>query len=765
MASTFGAGWSFRDAAIRGGEHRERAHLSLVSQDMMSGRAIQEGIESPLHVYDMEVVRDGGVCGADCEMLDDEEPGGVSLLSNEGVVTMDARGLVDSRLRAAHGLYEDSCSHSDVYQGGVELSTSTRNYYQQQQQHQHQQDYGREVNSALVQTIRGPPIHDHTGIHISQTSVRSIESQRGPLLANVGEHALGETDIPFHTTTLPRTGLDEAQQREDVAHRNINTPSQDDTFTRAVTEHGPLNTSGSTSVVEGSHVNRRDSNRRGSNNEAAYNHVEPLALADHVPDVMNFLERWHMQLEMPQAGIVRLDPERIRQWRPPSADVDEAPLNRGRDIQRLDWQSLDTTRTSARAARKVFCSPNIAHKGARSDVMRSTKEWPYYTFKRMYSDHKAKFTHGQLRHVLAATSRNEVFYAAYNKVMRTSLACPSVCDTVVNLSSSSLSINRATVNCHITTIAASPAPEFTGYVSDSVLVTGGFEGEYSLLNLNSHSGQHPVEGFVTDAMDGITTHIHTPSARRSGALMAAFCSNDRKLRLLDVGTNSWVSTFEYSDHLNCAATSPDGRLRVVVGDTNETFITDAERGTSLFTTRQHNDDAFACAWADDGWHVATGAQDGKVVIYDARNWRAPVAKLDCEMGCARSLHFTRAGNGSGSPALVVAEADDIVSVHDTRDWAVKQTMDFFGAVAGIAVLDGGRELVVANGDATVGGLMVFERNDDSFSQMENNGSIEVPRVRRTTARSSRSRRENSSLDSSGGTYPNGFGIGIEQLLV
>ncbi|KAH0182935.1 WD40 repeat-like protein, partial [Aureobasidium melanogenum] len=100
-------------------------------------------------------------------------------------------------------------------------------------------------------------------------------------------------------------------------------------------------------------------------------------------------------------------------------------------------------------------------------------------------------------------------------------------------------------------------------------------------------------------------------------------------------------------------------------------------------------------------------EDGKVVVYDARRWDMPLAALACEMSCARSLHFTTSHRGGA--ALVVAESDDIVSVYDAMNWHDKQTIDFFGSVVGAASVEDGQELIVANGDETVGGLMVFER--------------------------------------------------------
>jgi hypothetical protein len=109
------------------------------------------------------------------------------------------------------------------------------------------------------------------------------------------------------------------------------------------------------------------------------------------------------------------------------------------------------------------------------------------------------------------------------------------------------------------------------------------------------------------------------------------------------------------------------------------------------------------------------------VVYDARRWDMPLASLTCEMSCARSLHFTTSNRGGAS--LVVAESDDIVSVYDAMSWHEKQTIDFFGSVVGAVSVDDGQELIVANGDEMVGGLMVFERRSHIPDELDDFGHL------------------------------------------
>lgn len=429
-------------------------------------------------------------------------------------------------------------------------------------------------------------------------------------------------------------------------------------------------------------------------------HHDASAWVDY--DVAEFLDHWDIQYYMGEAGLMHVGDERKERWRPPN----RAP-SANYDLQGLNWAALSTSRSQARLARKMLYPLRYSWtRPAAYDDNSPCRQQCMYAPTDFYPQHRANHSHGQLRNVLAARSRNDVFYASKSRVMHTSLSCPAYTDVVVNFSGASTNPNQAG-DAHITTIAVSPATDFEGYCNDAVLVTGGLEGEYSLLNLNSALGDRPTEGYVTVAEQKETTHVHILGHRRTGALGAAFCSNDSKVRLLDIGTNSWSAEFAYEHQINCAATSPDGRLRMIVGDSCESLITDAERGNVLFSMQQHTGYGFACAWAADGRHVATGSEDGKVVVYDARRWDVPLANLSCEMSCARSLHFTTSNRGGAS--LVVAESDDIVSVYDAMNWYDKQTIDFFGSVVGAVSVDDGQELIVANGDETVGGLMVFER--------------------------------------------------------
>ena len=381
------------------------------------------------------------------------------------------------------------------------------------------------------------------------------------------------------------------------------------------------------------------------------------------------------------------------------------------DIQGLHWDKVKLRRNQVVESRKLhhpskhtlISYPEPTTMELKDVSAMSTTAERQYRFKTFTSQHHARYSHYQLRNVLAATSRNEIFYATGSKVLKTVLGSPTMRTTAMDLTKNSPSHSQIRITC----LSASAKLQDGSYRSDHVLLAGGFGGEYALLDITAEGNSRVHSGFVNHDYNGLVTHVDSYTDRSSGHLRACFCSNDRKVRIMDIITKNFINTFAYENAANCSALSSDGRLRVFVGDCNETLITDADRGDILVAMKEHRDHGFACAWSENGRHVATGAQDGLVVLWDARNWSLPLRTMHCGMATARSLHFTSDG------ALVVGEDDDLITIYDTRRNDEKQEIRFFGSIAGIALIDGGEELVVANSDATIGGLLSFQRKPQS----------------------------------------------------
>ncbi|KAK6541247.1 hypothetical protein TWF694_008613 [Orbilia ellipsospora] len=364
------------------------------------------------------------------------------------------------------------------------------------------------------------------------------------------------------------------------------------------------------------------------------------------------------------------------------------------DYQGIPWKELDMERDRFRLLRNKKYS-NYANLKPYPEPHRIPQLLPvkenYFRFRKTCNTVDVRFSHFQLRNVVSAVSKNDVFFTGDSTVIRID-PHTSETDTIMDLRKP-----RSGDPIKITSLAS----------DHGVIIAGGFYGEYAMKSLDSPLDSRPVEGLVTTDSNGITNHVHFFNSRTTGTPRAVFSSNDEKLRILDCYQNKIVTEYRLPWAINCADTSPDGRLRVIVGDAKEVVIQDADNGETIHNLPGHLDFGFACAWSDDGHTIATGNQDMLVRVYDARNFKKEVAVLDAEIAGARSLRFTPVG--SGPRVLAFAEPADMVSIVDAVTWETRQRIDFFGEIAGISFSPDGRDLYIANSDKMVGGLMQFER--------------------------------------------------------
>ncbi|KAF2648700.1 hypothetical protein K491DRAFT_612266 [Lophiostoma macrostomum CBS 122681] len=367
------------------------------------------------------------------------------------------------------------------------------------------------------------------------------------------------------------------------------------------------------------------------------------------------------------------------------------------DMQGICWDLLNATRETVRRKRANYQESHLtpALKRLRKTSTPNTEN--YFAFKRMNTRHQASVVHFQLRNLIAVTSRNDIFYADRDAVLRTDASGATPC-AVLDLTKEMTEAG----NFQITTLAA----------ANDVVIAGGFEGEYALTSLSNTFGTPKTVGRIPikprDGRTHITNHLHIFSSRHNYTPQAILSSNDNRLRILDCHTNTLTHTFDFPQAVNCSATSPDSRLRVVVGDFRDTYITNAETGQIVETfDRAHADDAFACDWADDGIHVATAAQDSTINIYDARYWKGPLTTIYSELSIPRTLRFSPVGGGPR--VLVAAEADDYLNIINAQTFESKQVFDYFGRLGGVSMTPDGSSLFLATSEPHFGGIMEFER--------------------------------------------------------
>lgn len=416
-------------------------------------------------------------------------------------------------------------------------------------------------------------------------------------------------------------------------------------------------------------------------------------------DMALFLTSWRSDYEYgnvlsPISGQVR---DARQMQRSPIVSVDRV-LDGNCDIQGINWHTFETNASEAQMIRRRYHQhPLIRQFPTPSDAQRLRAINRTFEFQQTNNVARPWIEHYQLRNLLATTSSNDIHYVSRSKVMSVG---PSTLAPTCVMDLHSPNVGSSVTDFHITALAN----------CGTTLVAGSFRGQFAIQNLLSEYGTEPVTGYISHHPNAMTNHIHGFNSRSNGCPLAVICSNDRYIRTLDLNTCSVASSALYDDVINCAAEAPNGRLRMVVGDFEGAMITDADSGRVLEhangSSRGHG---FACAWADNDIHCATAGQDCQVLVWDARNWSAPLSTIATENTYATSLRFSPVGGGS--PLLIIAEAADTVSVVDARNFASKQNIDFFGDIAGMAISADGSQLFIGNGDRTFGGLMTFNRRD------------------------------------------------------
>lgn len=388
------------------------------------------------------------------------------------------------------------------------------------------------------------------------------------------------------------------------------------------------------------------------------------------------------------------------------------------DFQGIDWPVLGATRQATREMRKktyknhtgilprdnylpslsALQSLNVSMRG-RANVFHTTAN--YFRFRQMHRNFNPCHPHFQLRHTMSASSKNSVFFANKGKIWCANPQLDTV-DCVMELRKP----HSGSDVWPMERVSALTA-------GDGMLVIGGYDGNYALKSLSSgidspHSlGTLTPQERITHEGIGYTNHVCTFLDRRSGLPHAVFSSNDNYVRTLDCYSNRLIRAHNYGWAVNCTATSPDGRLRAIVGDTCSPWIVDAEKGDKIVRLANHTDFGFACAWSPDGRHVATGNQDRIVQIWDSRAWKQPLEVLSTELAGVRCMQFSPLGGGI--PVLLLAESADFVSVVDAQTFQSRQQFDFFGEIGGVSFIPDGSKFFVANTDEHFGGILEFDQ--------------------------------------------------------
>jgi WD40 repeat protein len=340
----------------------------------------------------------------------------------------------------------------------------------------------------------------------------------------------------------------------------------------------------------------------------------------------------------------------------------------------------------------------------------------FYKFRYTNLNHRCSLHHFQLRYLLSAPSKNDVYYIHENSLRRWD-TCTRTSELIINLKESR---QIAWKGWMPSTLACTP----------QFAAVGGYSGEYAIIPLETQYeciarvGSLAPPAYITNHVD-VSYPIDSP-------VRLIWSNNDSKIRQQDVETGTVLRIHELPWPVNATATSPDGRMRAVVGDTKQVVLMDAARGDVIKELWGHNHWSFTVDWRNDGYTFVTGNQDMTAKyplvhaarltcrIWDARKMSDAVVTLPATMGAVRSVHFSSDGN-----FLSVAEPADYVHVYDasTGLYEDKQTVEFIGEIAGVSFDPSGERLFIGNGDDLVGSIYEFGRCRGKEREMDWEGIL------------------------------------------
>ncbi|XP_002513893.3 uncharacterized WD repeat-containing protein C2A9.03 isoform X1 [Ricinus communis] len=384
------------------------------------------------------------------------------------------------------------------------------------------------------------------------------------------------------------------------------------------------------------------------------------------------------------------------------SDTSALEARNGKDIQGIPWERLNFTRDKYRETRlkqyKNYENLSRSRQDLHKECLQVEKGKNFYDFQFNTRLVKSTIVHFQLRNLLWATSKHDVYLMQNYSVMHWSsllrrgrevlnVAKP-IAPTLKRSGLLAQSLSRVQIS--------------TMTVKGNLIVAGGFQGELICKYLNQPGVAFCTkittdENAITNAVD--IYHDHNGSMR----IMTA--NNDALVRLFDAETFACLNRFSFDWSVNNTSVSPDGKLLAALGDSTECLIADANSGKVTGSLRGHLDYSFSSAWHPDGRILATGNQDTTCRLWDIRNLSKSLAILKGNMGAIRALRFTSDGR-----FLAMAEPADFVHIFDRESGYIKcQEIDLFGEIAGISFSPDTEALFVGVADRTYGSLLEFDR--------------------------------------------------------
>lgn len=387
------------------------------------------------------------------------------------------------------------------------------------------------------------------------------------------------------------------------------------------------------------------------------------------------------------------------------ADTTSSQARKGKDIQGIPWDRLSITREKYRKTRLELYKnyENVANSSqlVENECQVTKKEGMYYDFRRNSRSVKSTILHFQLRNLVWATSKHDVYLMSHFSIIHWSSLTGSKSE-VLNVSG------------HVAPCEKHPGSLLEGFtqtqvstlaVKDNLLVAGGFLGELICKHLD-----RPGVCFCTRTTyeDNAITNALEIYTNQSGAVHFIASNNDGGVREFDMEKFQLCNHFRFPWPVNHTSQSPDGNLITVVGDSSECLLVDSRTGKTITTLVGHADFSFASAWHPNGLTFSTGNQDKTCRVWDVRNLSKSVTVLKGNLGAIRSIRYTSDGR-----FMAIAEPADFVHVYDVKNvYKVEQEIDFFGEISGMSFSPDTESLFVGVWDRTYGSLLEFGRRRD-----------------------------------------------------
>uniref|UniRef100_A0ACD5YLT6 Uncharacterized protein n=1 Tax=Avena sativa TaxID=4498 RepID=A0ACD5YLT6_AVESA len=385
-------------------------------------------------------------------------------------------------------------------------------------------------------------------------------------------------------------------------------------------------------------------------------------------------------------------------------DTSALEFRQGKDMQGIPWDRLNYTRDRYRQMRlKQYKNYESLARRPRDELQRECQRVQtgdtFYDFQSNTRSVKPTIVHFQLRNLLWATSKHDVYvmqnYSVrhWSSLLRRGTEVLNVAGQVA--STKNIRGARPMSRVQISTMA----------VKDNLLVAGGFHGEFICKYVDQ-----PGVAFCTSLTGNkksITNAVEIYGSPNGGATRVMAANNDCLVRTFDTDKYSLVAQFSFPWSVNNMSVSPDGKLLAVLGDSSDCLIVDSQSGKEIASLRGHQDYSFASAWHPDGRVLATGNQDRTCRLWDVRNTSEAFAVLEGRIGAIRGLKFSPDGR-----FLAASEPADFVHVYDVAaGYTRAQEIDLFGEIAGVSFSpdDGAEALFVGIADGTYGSLVEFSK--------------------------------------------------------